>query len=186
MVKFLEDFAYILDYLPQGHPDDRRFKREPIAYALGENEFKLFELIPKPNITLTIGDRVYIGKEIEKREQILHVKRRIGYNDLTAASQSELPFIIQGIVEKYPERFLRFYNEAQAITTRFHMLELLPGLGKKTMWAILEERKKGQFTSFKQLEERVSAVHHPEKLIAKRIELELMEPEQKYHLFVAK
>lgn len=181
----MEDFAYILDYLPQGHHDEKRFKREPLAYALGETEFKLFELTPKPNITLGIGERAYIGKDVEKREQILHVKRRISYSDLTKTSQSELPFVILQVIESNPDRFLKFFNEAQAITTKFHMLELLPGVGKSTMWAIVEEKKKGPFMSFRNIEERVG-IKHPEKLISKRIELELSDPEQKYHIFVAK
>jgi putative nucleotide binding protein len=66
------------------------------------------------------------------------------------------------------------------------MLELLPGLGKKTMWAILEERKKAPFQSFEDLLKRLPSVHHPEKLVARRIELELSDPNQKYHLFAAK
>jgi len=180
----MEDYAYILDYLPRGH--HARFKKEPIACALGEDEFKLFELIPKENVTLTMGDRVYIGKEIEKREVILHVKRRISYKELTNAAQNELPFVILQIVKAKEEKFLKLFNEAQAITTRYHMLELLPGLGKKTMWSILEERKKAPFESFKELGERISTLHNPEKLIAKRIEMELSNPEEKYHLFVAK
>lgn len=180
----MEDYAYILDYLPRGH--HARFKKEPIACALGEDEFKLFELIPKENVTLTMGDRVYIGKEIEKREVILHVKRRINYKELTNAAQNELPFVILQIVKAKEEKFLKLFNEAQAITTRYHMLELLPGLGKKTMWSILEERKKAPFESFKELGERIATLHNPEKLIAKRIEMELSNPEEKYHLFVAK
>jgi putative nucleotide binding protein len=149
----LEDFAHLLDYLPQGLPGERTFRREPLAYALGESEFKLFELVPKPNTQMTIGQRVYIGKEAERRAEILHVQ---------------------------------FYNEAQAITTRFHMLELLPGLGKKTMWSIIEEKKKGKFASFEDMAKRITSVKHPEKLIAKRIEIELSDPGQKYHLFVAR
>jgi putative nucleotide binding protein len=89
------------------------------------------------------------------------------------------------VKEKEP-RFIDFFNKAQAITTRFHMLELLPGLGKKTMWAILEERKKGPFKDFTEFEQRVVSVHHPEKLIAKRIEMEISDPAQKYRLFVAR
>ena len=181
----MEDYAYILDYLPQGRPDSRRIHKEPLAYALGENEFKLFELVPKPNIVLTIEDRVYIGKDMDKRDLILHVKRRVRFDELTMTSQTELPFIIGHIVEKGEQRFLRFFNDAQAITTKFHMLELLPGLGKKTMWTIIEERKKGPFTSFKNFEER-AGIHHPEKLIIKRIEKELSEPEEKYLIFVAR
>lgn len=182
----MEDYAYILDYLPHGRSDKRSFKREPISYALGESELKLFELTPKDNVTLSIGERVYIGKDMGKRDAILHVKRRIRYGDLTNASQNELPFVIQEIVQSREQDFVRFYNEARAITTRFHMLELLPGLGKKSMWTIIEERKIRTFDSFKDIEERVSSVHRPDKLIAKRIESELAEAEQKYHIFVAK
>lgn len=182
----MEDFAFILDYLAQGPPDSRRFKREPVAYALGEQEFKLLELIPKPEATLNIGERVYIGKDLEKREKILHVKRRINYNDLTNAAQSEISYILEEIINKNEDRFVRFYNEAGAVSTRFHTLELLPGLGKKTMWAILKERKVRKFTSFKDISERISSIHKPEKLICKRIELELANPDEKYHVFVAR
>ncbi|MFQ6127353.1 MAG: DUF655 domain-containing protein [Thermoplasmata archaeon] len=182
----MEDYAHILDYLPQGRHEGVRYKREPVAYALGEDEFKLFELIPKENAVLTVGDRVYIGKEVEKRDAILHVKRRVSYDELTNAAQNELPFMIERIVKDKEDKFIQFYNHAQAITTRFHMLELLPGLGKKTMWAVVEERKKGLFKNFDDIVERVPNIHRPEKLIVKRIEQELSDPEQKYHLFVAK
>jgi putative nucleotide binding protein len=182
----LEDYAYILDYLPQGLPGDRNYRREPVCYAIGESEFKLFELIPKTNEIIQIGDRVYIGKEASKRDKIQHVKRRVSYEELTSAAHAELPYVVQDLVTQNESRFVNFFNEAQAVTTRYHMLELLPGLGKKTMWAVLEERKKGKFTSFKDLADRVPSVKHPEKLVAKRIETELSDPAQKYHLFVSK
>lgn len=182
----MEDYALILDYLPQGLPTDKSFKREPLAYAIGESEFKLFELIPKPDAIITIGDRVYIGKEPNLRDKIIHVKRRVGYEELTAAAQAELPFVVGDIVKAQESRFMKFFNEAQAITTRFHMLELIPGLGKKTMWAILEERKKGAFQNYADLSKRVPSVKHPEKLIAKRIEDELSDPNQKYRIFVSR
>ncbi len=182
----LEDYAHILDYLPQGRVEGGRFGKEPIAYALGEDEFKLFELIPKENATIVIGDRVYVGKEVEQRQDILHVKRRISYDELTNAAQSELMFVIDKVVKEKEEKFVTFFNHAQAITTRFHMLELLPGLGKKSMWSIVEERRRGDFISFDNLVKRVGSIHHPAKLVAKRIHLEISDPEQKYHIFVAK
>ena len=181
----MEDYAYILDYLPQGHMDGKRLHRQPTAYALGDTQFKILELTPRENSSLLTGDRVYIGKDMEKREKILHVKRRINFGELTHAAQSELPFIVLEIVHNQEERFVKFFNTSEAITTRFHMLELLPGLGKKSMWAILEERRKSLFTSFHDLEARTK-VRHPDKLIAKRIESELSEQNQKYHVFVVK
>ena len=182
----MEDYARILDSLPQGHPDQSKFRREALAYALGEDEFKLFELTPKGDADLGLGQRVYIGKDVGLRNEILHVKRRVGFEELTTAAQNEMPFVVAEIVKGKEERYVGFFNSAQAITTRFNMLELLPGLGKKTMWAILEERKKGPFKTFQDLEARVGAVHHPEKLIAKRIEMEIGDPAQKYRLFVAR
>ncbi|MEE9152296.1 MAG: DUF655 domain-containing protein [Thermoplasmata archaeon] len=182
----MEDYAFILDYLPQGRPDENRYKRGPLAYGLGTYQFKILELSPKPDVKIQVGENVYIGKEAEKRKKILHVKRRIGYDDLTHAAQSEMYPTLMEIIKSDPKRFLKVYNEAQAITTRLHMLELIPGLGNKTMWAIIEERKKGPFKSFKELEERVGALHHPEKHLAQRIELELSDPHQKYHIFVAR
>lgn len=182
----MEDYALVLDYLPQGLPTDKSFKKEPLVLAVGDSEFKLFELVPKQNAIITIGDRVYIGKDPELRDKIIHVKRRIGYEELTAAAQAELPFILLDIVNGEEERFVKFYNEAQAITTRFHMLELIPGLGKKTMWAIVEERKKGPFLSYADIAKRVPTVKQPQKLIAKRIEDELADPNQKYRIFVSR
>ncbi len=182
----MEDFARILDYLPQGLPDEKMFHREPVAYALGEDQFKLFELVPKQGVNLATGDRVYIGKDLDLRQEILHVKKRIGFHELTNASQSELPFVILQIIKAHESRFVQFFNESQSITTRFHMLELLPGLGKKTMWSIIEERKKGPFKDFADISKRVPLAHQIEKLVAKRIEEELANPDEKYRLFVAR
>jgi len=182
----VEDYARILDYLPQGLPDEKMFHREPVAYAVGEDQFKLFELVPKLGVNLATGDRVYIGKDLDLRQEILHVKKRIGFNELTNASQSELPFVMLQIIKAHESRFVQFFNESQAITTRFHMLELLPGLGKKTMWSIIEERKKGPFKDFADISKRVPLAHQIEKLVAKRIEQELANPDEKYRLFVAR
>ena len=182
----LEDYAYVLDYLPQGLPDEHRFKREPIAFGLGEDEFKILELMPKDDESLDIGDRVYIGKDMDKRDKILHVKRRIRFEDITNTAQNELSYVILKIVNTNQDRYVKFFNEAQAISTRYHMLELLPGLGKKTMWAIISERKKAPFDSFEDISKRVSSLHQPEKLICKRIVRELSDATQKYHLFVTK
>ncbi len=182
----MEDYAFILDYLPQGRMEEKSFKRTPLAIAIGESEFKLFELIPKANVSLIIGERVYIGREKDKRAKILHVKRRIAYDELTNAAKAELPYVLEDIIRHREEFFVKFFNEAGPITTRLHMLELLPGLGKKTMWAILEERKKGEFKSFEDLKNRVKLPHHPEKLIANRIVYELQHRHEKYKIFVAK
>src|SRR5256885_12989752 len=91
----MEDYARILDYLPQGHPDQSKFHREPLAYALGVDEFKLFELVPRDGANLSIGQRVYIGKEVEMRTELLHVKRRVRNQVAATSAPDKVAFIIQ-------------------------------------------------------------------------------------------
>lgn len=178
----MEDHAYILDYLPSGRPDERD-RRGPVAYAIGEKDFVLFELSPQEGTNLLVGDRVYIGKDTDKREQIDRVRGRIGFDEMTHNAQNELPYVLEDIVEANPERFLQVYNEGGPISTRMHSLELLPGLGKKLMKAILEERRKSPFENFEDLDERVPSLHQPSKIIAKRIEKEIRDDTEKYHIY---
>jgi putative nucleotide binding protein len=177
----LEEHAYILDYLPKGRPDDPRH-RDPVAYGVGEKNFVLLELVPKPNVTLLVGDRVGLLKE-DPTSPMDHVRGRVRLEEVTHAAQSELPFVLEQMVKAQEERFMKFFNDAGPITTRMHMLELLPGLGKKLMWAILDERKRGPFTSLQDLDTRVKALHQPVKLLAHRIEMEITDTHEKYHLF---
>lgn len=178
-----EEWGWVLDYLPYGNPDDSRpvYQKKPLLQAVGDSHFVLMELIPKDNVVPETQAKVYIGDG--DRDVIDHVKRRISYDDLTHGSQLELPFILEKIVVENESKFIDFYNDAYPITNRLHMLELLPGIGKKLMWAVIDERKKGKFQSFNDLTERVKGLHTPEKLIVHRIIDELKEENVKYRLF---
>jgi putative nucleotide binding protein len=177
-----EEIARILDYLPYGRaPDSRSYQKQPLVQAVGETNFVLMEMTPKEGVVPPVGTGVYIGSG--ERDVIDHVNRRIEYGELSNNAKLELPYEIQKIVLENETRFIRFFNEAEPLTTRMHMLELLPGIGKKLMWGILNDRKKGPFKGFKDLTERVKGLHYPEKLIAKRIEDELMDDKIKYRIF---
>jgi putative nucleotide binding protein len=176
----MEDYVYILDYVTTGIPAR---DQTPMSFGIGETEFTLLGLIPKSGITLTNGERIYVGKEKEKRKKIDKVKGRVDYEDLSAAAHGELPYVILDIVSKNEPKYIHFFNTCPAITARYHALELLPGLGKKTLKKLIFERRVKPFESFKEMETRVKNLHHPDKLIAKRIEDELRDPNQKYRLF---
>jgi putative nucleotide binding protein len=178
--------AIVLDVLVKGHAEDPRpqFKREPIVQAMGLEQFKLLELVPKPTVTLNLHDRVYIGDA--ERDTIERVKRRIGYDDLTPTARLELPFIIEEVVKAREQDFVTFFNKAISITPKLHMLHLLPGIGKKLMWEILDERNKKPFTGFADIAARIKAIPHPERMIQARILEELQDKETKYHLFTTK
>jgi putative nucleotide binding protein len=181
-MKVKEEYAWVLDYLPYGSPDDSRpvYKKRPVVHAIGEKKFVLIEAVPKSDKVPEVHKRTYIGEG--PREEIDHVKRQLRYDELTHGAKIELPHVLEEIVKKGERRFLDIYNKSYPISTKMHMLELLPGIGKKTMWAILGERKKGDFSSFDDLSARIK-ISHPEKIIARRIEEELKDEHIKYNLF---
>jgi len=182
--KRYEEHAYVLDYLGEGHLDVQKqsYSKEAIVQALGVELFTLLELVPKKGAKIAIHERIYIG--VRERDKIDHVKRRIDYDGLSATAKAELPYAIERVIEDDNRRFLRFFNRAHPLTTRMHQLELLPGIGKKIMWEILEERKKGLFTSFQDLAEK-TRIPDPKKTIAKRVLAEL-KGEDKYRIFTRK
>lgn len=181
----LEDYAYVLDFMPYGHPEDRRpiHKRESLAQVVGEKYFTLLEVSIKKGQSPLVMDRVYIGKG--ERDVVRKIKRRLRYNDLTPAAKAELPYVLEHIIKTYEKKFVDFFNNAESITTRMHQLELLPGIGKKMMWAIIEERKKSPFESFEDLSRRIKGLQRPERLIVSRIIYEIQNPQTKYKLFTA-
>jgi len=178
-----EEYAWVLDYLPYGKSVNSAasYQKKPLVQAIGDKKFTLMELVPKNGVVPQIQSRVYIGPG--DRDEIDHVKQRIGYSELTAGAILELPFILEACVRSQEERFVKFFNEARSITTRLHMLDLLPGIGKKLMWSIIDERKKGEFKSFQDIRERIPSLHDPAKVIANRIEEELKDDFIKYRLF---
>lgn len=178
-----EEYVRVLDFLPQGHPEDTRpaYQKEPLVQAVGEDGFVILEVVPKEDASPRIGGRLYVGSG--EREVVDHIKRRIGYGDLTHSAQAELPSVIEEIVMDREDYFVKWFNQAQPISTRMHMLELLQGIGKKLQRAILDERRTGEFESFEELEERVSGLHHPERLVAKRIVQEVEGDNVKYYAF---
>ena len=178
-----EETAIVLDFLPNGYPYDDRpmYMKTPIAQAIGKEHFVLLELVPKKGIHLQPFEDVYIGDG--KRDKIHHIVGKMALTKLTATAKSELDFVIKDIVKKNEKRFIEFFNMAQPLSTRMHQLELLPGLGKKHMWQIIERRQENPFESFSDLKNRVKLMPDPEKTIIKRI-LQELEGAEKHKIFV--
>ena len=178
--------AIVLDFLQLGYADDKRplNQREPVILAVGTDQFNLMELIPKRNYAINLHDKVYIGDG--ERKVVERVKRRISYDELTNTAKGELEPVISMIIAETEPRFVKFYNEAVPISLKLHMLNLLPGFGKKTLTDTLTERQKKPFESFEDIRSRVKTLAKPEKFILERIMLELENPDEKYHLFTSK
>ena len=179
-VQKTEEKAIVLDYMPSGKPSAS--KSEPIAQVIGKEYFTLLEVTPKLGVGFSIGEEVIIGKE--NRNKVDLIKGRIYFKDLTSNSLSELNTIVEDIISKDNEKYVKFINNARAISLKRHQLELLPGFGKKHMLEVLKEREKKLFDNFEDLIKRVKSVPDPKKSIAKRIVEELEDPEDKHYIFV--
>ncbi|MHC1591977.1 MAG: DUF655 domain-containing protein, partial [Candidatus Helarchaeales archaeon] len=184
--KKYEEYVVVLDFLQRGRQDlnSRKpsYSSEPLVQAIGEEFFTLLELVPYKHAYINIRERIYIGKQENKRKKIAHIKKRIRYEDLTSTAKFEINGAIESIIDRNPKRFLDFFNNARPITTRKHQLELLPGVGKKLMWDFINEVKKKPFDSFEEITERVR-IPDPKKLIVKRILQEIENEHEKYRLF---
>jgi len=170
-----EEYAVVLDFLPNGYPSDTRpsHRKTALALALGKEHFSLLELVPKREVFLQPNQEVYIGDG--KREQIHHINGSIEIDKLTNAARQELEHVVKEIVEKKPEQYIEFFNKAGPLSTRMHLLELLPGVGKNHMWEIIEARREKPFESFEDIKKRVKLMPDPEKIVIKRILIELEE-----------
>ena len=178
-----EERAIVLDFLQHGYQNDPRpsHKKTPIVQALGLEHFSLLELVPKKDVFLQPLEEIYIGEG--KRDKIHHIVGKITTDKLTGTAKNELEYTVKDLVKKSEPKFVEFFNKAQPLTTRMHQLELLPGLGKKQMWEIIEIRKEKLFESFEEIKKRVKLMPDPEKVVIKRILLEL-EGNEKHRVFV--
>jgi len=173
--------AIVLDFLAHGRTEDDRpqYQKQPLAYALGREDFRLFEVVLGPDADVSIGDDLVIDRAADAIERTGEVE----YEDLPGGAQSELDYAVEDLVDEEERRFVDFYNDAQPITLRLHQLNLLPGIGKKLRNAILDERKRGPFESFDDLEERVEGLHSPREVVVERILEEIREDDLKYQTF---
>lgn len=175
-----EEFAFVLDYLPKGKTGTGRgYIAEPTVQILGEEFFTLLEAAVRPNMALNLHEKVYIGKD--RRDKISHIISRVSFGELTPTSKAELPPAIEEIIKKSESRYVDFFNQAKAVTHRMHAFELLPGIGKKFMWQIVNEREKKPFVSFDDIQKRTS-VPDPMKVIVRRV-LDELAGDEKYKIF---
>jgi putative nucleotide binding protein len=181
--KKYEEYSYVLDYLSLGKPGRGKtgFKAEPLVQLLGENYFTLLEAEAVRGAKFELREKVYVGKA-RPRDKINHIISRVNYEELTSTAKSELPFMVEMIVNNREWTTVQFFNKAQPVTPRMHALELLPGIGKKYMWSILEQREKKPFESFEDIKKR-AVIPDPAKIVCKRI-LDELTGEAKHRVFI--
>jgi len=183
-----EEYAYVLDIIP---PEEALMKetdiirrgfprRDTYLQVVGEEYFTLLLVTLKHEATVEVGERVYIGDGV--RDKINKIVRRLKYDELTPQARQELESMVDKIVKARERFFIDWLNKTGPLTLKLHSIELLKGIGKKTLNQILEERAKKPFESFEDFKNRIGV--NVQRLIVERILREIQGNEQ-YYVFAA-
>jgi len=183
--QFIKKFreVIILDILLHGHPEENKpsWSKTPIAQVLTLPDFVLYEVKCNKDSEIKVQEK-NIYEEYLKQNKLREVLKKIDYKDLTSTSKALIQPILESEVLNFEEEFINFFNNSTSITPRMHSLKLLPGIGQKHMWEIIEARNRQKFTNFKDISDRTS-MSHPAKQVALRIIKELQREGVKYYLF---
>jgi len=182
--QFIKKFreVVILDLLIHGHLEEDKpsWAKKPIAQVLTFPDFVLYEVRINKNSDLQVQEQKTY-EEFISEDKLREVINKIDYNQLTSTSKALIQPILEQQVVKFEEEFINFFNNSTSITPRMHALKLLPGIGQKHMWEILETRERQKFVTFQDISDRTS-ISAPAKLVAQRIVKELQR-DVKYYLF---
>ena len=175
---------YVLEVLKSNKTIERVQRGEKVSLPAPERfkglalrSLRLFEVVLRYNQSVEEETIVVHGRT----SKIHRIAREISFNDLEAEGEITLQNVIQTYLEKSPQRFLKVINTAQSISIHKHSLELFPGVGKKTMEKILDARRRQEFDSLEDLEERGSMT---KQMIYDRVMEEFQEDELKHYLFL--
>ncbi len=137
---------------------------------------------PRVMVVTSLDALKSVARERGLPEKILVVPRRpLTYEELTDFSKSTLEAAVRKIVRDYEDVFVEFFNIASPINIRLHSLNLLKGIGKRTLRQILEIREKSPFKSFEEIKKIIRT--DPVESLVEKI-LEEIRGEAKYYLFV--
>ena len=183
--QFIKKFREIaiLDLLLHGHPEEDKpsWSKTPIAQVLTFPDFVLYEVKCNRDSEIKVQEKntyeVFLNQN-----KLREVIKKIDYKDLTNTSKALIQPILESEVLNYEEEFINFFNNSTSITPRMHSLKLLPGVGQKHMWEIIEARNRQKFTTFQDISDRTS-MSNPAKQISLRIIKELQREGVKYYLF---
>ncbi len=172
----------VLDYYPQGKSLSRKSAEDfnPLTVVISVNQMKFYDIILNRGKDIQIGQLFNVS---ELKSKIIKINR-IGFNELSDSAVETLPEIIKKIVTLSETRFINFLNNSRPLTTQMHQLQLLPGIGNKRLWQILDARRKIEFKDFDDFAER-TGISDPIGLFSNRI-LQEIQGGEKYQLFIKK
>ena len=103
------------------------------------------------------------------------------YEELTDIAKGNLLEAVKMIIKNDEPIYVEFFNIAEPVNIRLHVLELFKGVGKKTLANLLEKRKQKPFESFDEVKKVLKI--DPVEALAEKI-VEEIRGEAKYYVFL--
>ena len=144
-----------------------------VIVVVTEPALHVIRLRPKPNSGLqAVGARIFMGIDHSKRECVQDILGFARIRDLSNGASTELPIVIQQIIEDSPDVFVQqFFNRAGNLSLKMHAFELLSGVGSKKALEMVASRGRVGWESFAQLDEDCGI--NAAELLAKRFVSEI-------------
>lgn len=144
-----------------------------VIVVVTEPALHVIRLRPKPNSGLqAVGARIFMGIDHSKREVVQDILGFARIRDLSNGASTELPIVIQQIIEDSPDVFVQqFFNRAGNLSLKMHAFELLSGVGSKKALEMVASRGRVGWESFAQLDEDCGI--NASELLAKRFVSEI-------------
>ncbi len=122
-----------------------------------------------------------VAQERNLSTKILVVPRKpLTYNDLSDFAKKTLEEALKKVLREKEEFFVNFFNLATPINIRLHSLNLLKGIGRKTLLQLIRCREKTPFKSYEEIKKIIKT--DPVEALAEKI-LEEIRGEARYYLF---
>ncbi|MCE4612990.1 MAG: DUF655 domain-containing protein [Desulfurococcales archaeon] len=171
-----------LGCLPSG---EKRLACYPVS-QLEEDAFNtLMEEVKQEgrfDLVNSLDELKKIARDKGLPEKLLVVPRLpISLDTLTDIARNNLHEAVRKIIVSNEPFYVEFFNIAEPINIRQHSLELIRGIGKKTVKQLVAERSRRPFTSFEEVK-KVIKVDPLEGLVEKIVEE--ITGESKYNLFI--
>ena len=180
-------------------PTGRRTRRIDVSLICIDVEGKRI-CSPMNRVEPRIMDllRIALGDQVELYEEVGYISKvaesaglspkliacprtPIRYSDLTEIAKRNLRDAVKAIITSQEKYFVEFFNRAEPINIRLHSIELLRGVGKKTLKALLDARSRKPFQSFDEVKKVLKS--DPVEMLTDKI-LEELSGQSKYNLFV--
>ena len=152
------------------HPES-----DGVIVVVTEPALHVIRLRPKSGADLQmVGARIYMGIDHSKREVVQDILGFARIRDLSNAAATELPVVIQQMIEDSPEVFIQqFFNRAGNLSLKMHAFELLSGVGNKKAMEMVAKRGRAGWENFSQLDEDCNIA--ASELLAKRFVSEIQD-----------